>query len=108
MRAVAVVLLSTCSLTLALSLWEREPVTGIIMTAPHTLTIAAAAEQIRTRRLSPVDLVRSCLQRIDQLEPRLQAWVTVDRERAVAAAQRCEEEIHRGQYRGPLHGIPAV
>ena len=74
--------------------------------APHTLTIAAAAEQIRTRRLSPVDLVRSCLQRIDQLEPRLQAWVTIDRERALAAAQRCEEEIHRGQYRGPLHGVP--
>src|SRR3989440_768325 len=74
--------------------------------APHTLTIAAAAEQIRTRRLSPVDLVRSCLQRTDQLEPRLQAWVTLDRERALATAQRCEEEIRRGQYRGPLHGIP--
>src|SRR3989442_3540564 len=76
------------------------------MTAPHTLTMAAAAEQIRTRRLSPVDLVRSCLQRIDQLERGLQAWVTIDRERALAAAHRCEEEIHRGQYRGPLHGIP--
>lgn len=76
------------------------------MTAPHTLTIAAAAEQIRTRRLSPVELVRSCLQRIDQLEPRLQAWVTVDRERALEVAQRCEESMHRGQYRGPLHGIP--
>src|SRR5215475_524910 len=76
------------------------------MTAPHTLSIAAAAEQIRAHQLSPVDLVRSCLQRIDQLEPRLQAWVTIDRERALATAQRCEEEIHRGQYRGPLHGIP--
>ncbi len=76
------------------------------MTAPHTLTITAAAEQIRTRQFSPVDLVRSCLQRIDQLEPRLQAWVTVDRERALATAQRCEEEIQRGQYRGSLHGIP--
>ncbi len=76
------------------------------MTTPHTLTIAAAAEQIRTRQLSPVDLVRSCLQRIDQLEPRLQAWVTIDRERALATAQRCEEDIRRGQYRGSLHGIP--
>jgi aspartyl-tRNA(Asn)/glutamyl-tRNA(Gln) amidotransferase subunit A len=46
------------------------------------------------------------LQRIDQFEPRLQAWVTIDRERALATAQRCEEEIQRGQYRGPLHGIP--
>ncbi|HEV8712425.1 MAG TPA: amidase, partial [Candidatus Binatia bacterium] len=76
------------------------------MTALHTLTIAAAAEQIRSRQLSPVDLVRACLQRIEQLEPRLQAWVTIDRERALATAQRCEEEIRRGQHRGPLHGIP--
>jgi aspartyl-tRNA(Asn)/glutamyl-tRNA(Gln) amidotransferase subunit A len=76
------------------------------MSAPHTFTITAAAEQIHTRQLSPVDLVRSCLQRIDQLESRLQAWVTIDHEGALAAAQRCEEEIRRGQYRSPLHGIP--
>lgn len=76
------------------------------MGTPYTFTIAAAGEQIRTRRLSPVDLVRSCLDRIDQLEPRLQAWVTIDRERALTAAQHCEEEIRCGQRRGPLHGIP--
>jgi aspartyl-tRNA(Asn)/glutamyl-tRNA(Gln) amidotransferase subunit A len=76
------------------------------MTAPYSLTLTAAAEQIRTRQLSPVDLVRSCLERIDQLESRLQAWVTVDRDGALAAARRCEDEIQRGQYRGPLHGIP--
>ncbi|MGE0822795.1 MAG: amidase [Candidatus Binatia bacterium] len=76
------------------------------MPAPYTLSIAAAAEQIRTRQLSPVDLVRSCLDRIDQLEPQLRAWVTVNREVALATAKRCEEEIQRGQYRGPLHGIP--
>ncbi len=78
------------------------------MPAPYTLTIAEAAEQLRTRQLSPVDLVRSCLARIDQLEPQLQAWVTIDREGALAAAQQCEEEIQRGQYRGPLHGIPVA
>ena len=76
------------------------------MTAPYTLTITAAADQIRNRQLSPVELVRSCLQRIDQLESRLHAWVTVDRDGALEAARRCEEEIQRGQYRGPLHGIP--
>jgi len=73
---------------------------------PHTLTIAAAAEQIRTHRLSPVELVRSCLERIDQLEPRLQAWATIDQECALTAAQQCAEELHRGWHRGPLHGIP--
>jgi len=76
------------------------------MTAPHTLTLAAAAEQIRTRQLSPVELVRSCLQRIDHLDSRLQAWVTLDREGALAAAHQCEADIQRGRYRGPLHGIP--
>lgn len=76
------------------------------MTIPHTLTITAAVEQIRTHQLSPVELVRSCLQRIDQLESRLQAWVTIDRDGAFAAARHCEEEIQRGHYRGPLHGIP--
>lgn len=76
------------------------------MPDPYTLTISAAAEQLRTRQLSPVDLVRSCLQRIDQLESRVHAWVTVDRDGALAVARRCEEEIQRGQYRGPLHGIP--
>jgi aspartyl-tRNA(Asn)/glutamyl-tRNA(Gln) amidotransferase subunit A len=76
------------------------------MTAPHTLTIATAAEQIRTGRLSPVDLVQSCLQRIDQIESRLQAWVTIDRDGALATAQRCAAELQRGQSRWPLHGIP--
>ncbi|MSQ46843.1 MAG: amidase [Deltaproteobacteria bacterium] len=76
------------------------------MPNPYTFTITAAAKQIRARQLSPVDLVRSCLERIDQLESRLQAWATVDRDNALAVAHRCEEEIQRGQSRGPLHGIP--
>jgi len=76
------------------------------MPAPHALSITAAADQIRAHQLSPVDLVRSCLERIDQLEPRLHAWVTVNREVAIATARIREEEIQRGHYRGPLHGIP--
>ena len=76
------------------------------MTVPSALTIAAAAEQIRSRQLSPVDFVRSCLERIDQLESRLHAWVTVNRDVALSTAKLREEEIQRGQYRGPLHGIP--
>jgi aspartyl-tRNA(Asn)/glutamyl-tRNA(Gln) amidotransferase subunit A len=76
------------------------------MTAPYALTIAEAAEQLRTRQLSPVEVVRSCLGRIDQLEARLQAWVTVDREGALATAQQCEKEIAQGRYLSPLHGVP--
>lgn len=76
------------------------------MPAPYTLTIAQAAEHIRTRQLSPVELVRSCLERIDQLEPRLQAWITVDQEGALAAARQVQEDLAHGQYLGPLHGMP--
>ncbi len=76
------------------------------MTQPYALTIATAAERIRTQQLSPVTLVESCLDRLDQLEPQLRAWVTVDREGALAAARQHETEIRNGQYRGALHGIP--
>jgi aspartyl-tRNA(Asn)/glutamyl-tRNA(Gln) amidotransferase subunit A len=69
-------------------------------------TIHAAAADIRTGRLSPVDLLESCLERIDRLEERLRAWVLVDRDGARAEAKRLTDELKRGQYRGPLHGIP--
>lgn len=78
------------------------------MTAPSALSIVHAAEQLRAGQLSPVDLVRSCLQRIDHLEPRLHAWVTVDHDGALTAARQCEDEIRSGQYRGSLHGIPVA
>src|SRR5262245_35406478 len=69
-------------------------------------TIHAAAEQARTGRLSPVDLLERCLERIDRHEERVRAWVLVDREGARAEAQRLADELGRGLYRGPLHGIP--
>lgn len=69
-------------------------------------TIHAAAEDIRRGRLSPVDLVQSCLQRIHHCEDRVHAWVLVDAEGALARAEECAREIARGGWRGPLHGIP--
>jgi aspartyl-tRNA(Asn)/glutamyl-tRNA(Gln) amidotransferase subunit A len=68
-------------------------------------TIHAAAEEIRQGRLSPVDLLESCLARIDRYEERVRAWVFVDREGARAEARRLADELRRGHYRGPLHGI---
>src|SRR5689334_20516654 len=76
--------------------------------SPMTPTIHAAAEEIRAGRLSPVDLLDACLERIDRLEPRVHAWVLVDRERARADAERLHAELRRGQWRGPLHGIPVA
>jgi Asp-tRNA(Asn)/Glu-tRNA(Gln) amidotransferase A subunit family amidase len=69
-------------------------------------TIHAAAQDIRRGRLSPVDLVQSCLERIDRHEERVRAWVLIDREGALARAAKCAVEIQRGHWRGPLHGIP--
>jgi aspartyl-tRNA(Asn)/glutamyl-tRNA(Gln) amidotransferase subunit A len=70
------------------------------------LTIHEAAADIRAGRLSPVDLLESCLGRIDRYEERVRAWVLVDRDGARAEAKRLTDELKRGQYRGPLHGIP--
>jgi aspartyl-tRNA(Asn)/glutamyl-tRNA(Gln) amidotransferase subunit A len=73
---------------------------------PHELSIAEAARQIERRTLSPVDLVQSALDRIDEVEDRLNAFVVVTAEQALEAARGAEEEIGGGGYRGPLHGIP--
>ncbi|WP_029350353.1 amidase [Bosea sp. 117] len=66
----------------------------------------AQAELIRTRQISPVDLVSAYLARIESWDGLLRAWITVDADRALAAARAAEAEIAAGRYRGPLHGIP--
>lgn len=76
------------------------------MPQPYALTLADAADRIRTQQLSPVRLVEACLERLDRLEADLRAWVTVDRDGALVAARQSETEIKNGRYRGPLHGIP--
>src|SRR5205814_5928292 len=61
---------------------------------------------LRLGRISPIDLLDACLERIDRLEPRIHAWVFVDRESARADAERADAEMRGGHWRGPLHGIP--
>jgi len=69
-------------------------------------TITEAAPLIRARRLSPVDLTEAALAAIEKDNWRLKAFLTVTAESAREAAHRATEEIRRGRYRGPLHGIP--
>jgi aspartyl-tRNA(Asn)/glutamyl-tRNA(Gln) amidotransferase subunit A len=69
-------------------------------------TIHAAAADIRQRDITPVELVEQCLAAIDRWEEKIRAWVFVDRDGARAEARRLTAELERGQYRGPLHGIP--
>ncbi|WP_121721542.1 amidase [Streptomyces sp. E2N171] len=74
---------------------------------PYELSLAAAAREIRERRLSPVELVDSVLDRIEQVEPHVAAYVAVSADHARRTAREAEREAAHGSYRGPLHGIPA-
>ncbi|CAM5678187.1 amidase [Streptomyces purpurascens] len=73
---------------------------------PYELTLSAAADLIRARRLSPVELADSVLERVEEVEPRLGAYVTVTAEHTRRAAREAGKDIAAGRYRGPLHGIP--
>jgi aspartyl-tRNA(Asn)/glutamyl-tRNA(Gln) amidotransferase subunit A len=70
------------------------------------LTIAQAADLIRRRKLSPVELTQAHLERIEHLDPQLNCFITPTAEQALQAAREAESAIYKGAYRGPLHGIP--
>src|SRR4051812_5740770 len=70
------------------------------------LTIAEIAPRIRAGEISPVELTDCFLQRIERLNPVLNAFTTVLAETARAEAKAAEQEIRSGKYRSPLHGIP--
>ena len=72
----------------------------------HELTLAETAEQIRTRKLSPVEITKALIARADALEPQVNAYITRTSEAALEAAKAAEAEIGRGLYKGPLHGVP--
>jgi len=69
-------------------------------------SIAELAQGFRRKEFSPVEITREFLARIDNLNPALNAFITVMSESALAEARQAEEEIGRGEWRGPLHGIP--
>ena len=64
------------------------------------------SESIRKGRVSPVDVVTTCLDRIERLQPRLNAFITVVADAALQAAKTVEKEIEQGRWKGLLHGIP--
>ncbi|MBZ5665531.1 MAG: amidase [Acidobacteriia bacterium] len=69
-------------------------------------TICDLSRKICAREISPVELTHDCLARIEKLNPALNAFITVTAEYALDRARVAEREIFRGDYRGPLHGIP--
>jgi aspartyl-tRNA(Asn)/glutamyl-tRNA(Gln) amidotransferase subunit A len=70
------------------------------------LSLFDASELVRKKSVSPVELARACLERIAQLNPGLNAFITVTADSALEQARRAEEEIQHGKWKGPLHGIP--
>ncbi len=76
------------------------------MKAVHYPTIREIAESIRTKKLSPVEIVAGHLARIEAVQPKLNAFVHLDAEAARAHACRAEDAVHRGAELGPLHGVP--
>ena len=73
---------------------------------PCDLTIKEAASVITAGKLTVLELVESCLERICDREEKILAWALVDRDGALEVARRLDQELRRGRRRGPLHGIP--
>src|SRR5580704_17176898 len=69
-------------------------------------SILEVSQRLRNRELSPVDLAKDCLAKIEKLNPVLNAFITVTADSALQQARQAETEIQHGQWRGPLHGIP--
>src|ERR1700752_3873705 len=70
------------------------------------ITIAEASDLLRRKKISPVELTNACLARIEQLNPTINAFITIMHESALAEARAAEAEIVADNWRGPLHGIP--
>ncbi len=76
------------------------------MTDLAYLTVAEAAELLRGKKLSPVEYVSALIARIEKYDSKLNAFLRLRPEIAMQDARRAETEIVRGEWRGPLHGVP--
>jgi aspartyl-tRNA(Asn)/glutamyl-tRNA(Gln) amidotransferase subunit A len=76
------------------------------MTDLAYLTVAEGAQLLRTKKLSPLEWTRSLLDRIAAIDSNYNAFLVVTADRALAQAKLAEAEIARGQWRGPMHGVP--
>src|SRR5437667_6084279 len=72
------------------------------------LSLSEESELIRSRRISPVELTGACLSRIERLNGKLNAFITVTADSALSQARAAEGEIQRGNWKGPLHGVPVA
>src|SRR5687768_17978510 len=76
------------------------------MSDAHWLTAAEIGPAYASGKLSPVELVRELIGRIEARDKKLNAFIDVGAERALEDARHAEQEIRAGRSRGPLHGVP--
>ncbi|MBI5419287.1 MAG: Asp-tRNA(Asn)/Glu-tRNA(Gln) amidotransferase subunit GatA [Deltaproteobacteria bacterium] len=72
----------------------------------HEWTLLEAAQKVRANEISSRELTRAVLERIERLNPAINAYITVLAEKAMRDAQSCDEALAKGLVRGPLHGVP--
>ena len=70
------------------------------------LTASQLSKLIETKEVSPVEATEAYLDRIQQVDPKLNSYITVTGEQAFESARQAEQEIAAGRHRGPLHGVP--
>ncbi|HYU14827.1 MAG TPA: amidase, partial [Candidatus Acidoferrum sp.] len=70
------------------------------------LDVGGLGDLLHRREVSSEEVVRACLARIESLNPKLAAFITVSTEAALRTARRADGELARGRLRGPLHGVP--
>lgn len=78
----------------------------MISANPQDWTIAGLSFALRKKLISPIEITRAYLQRIETNDGKINAFITLLHRQALRAARRAEQEIVKGKYRGPLHGIP--
>ncbi|MCH8175858.1 MAG: Asp-tRNA(Asn)/Glu-tRNA(Gln) amidotransferase GatCAB subunit A, partial [Proteobacteria bacterium] len=74
----------------------------------HYASLSSVAQLIQNREVSPLELTRTMLERIESVDKQLLSYATVTADRALDAARQAEQEINSGRYRGALHGIPVA
>src|SRR5690606_38198963 len=112
--SMAPVTTASCSrrtfLELTLACASLAPLSGRAQSAGSdeltSLTLKQVSDLIARGDVSPTELARACLERIERYDPALNAFITVVGEQALDTARQREAELARGASRGPLHGIP--
>ena len=72
------------------------------------LSIGELSRLIKEKKVSPTEIVKECLKRIERINPTLNAFITVTAEQALQQAEEAEAEIKNGNWKGNLHGIPVA